>query len=88
MIGFFRLIGFALVVLTVFYVLIGLYARSVRREALEERWDRGDGTGTRDDFIRQGMDRYRSTLRWKLVIGVYVVPIVGLAVLIYVLNFT
>ncbi len=88
MIGFFRLLGFALVVLTVFYVLIGLYARSVRREALEKQWDRGNGTGSRDEFIRHGMDRYRGILRWKLLIGVYVVPIVGLAVLIYVLNFT
>lgn len=82
-----RLALFGLVGMTVLYVLISVYSRSVRREKLEKQWDEGDGTGEREAFIREGMEAYRHSLRRKLIWGVYVVPVVAVSILIYVLNF-
>jgi len=81
--GFFGLIG-----LTVLYMLISVYSRSVRREKLEKQWDEGEGTGEREAFIEEGMAAYRHSLRRKLIWGVYVVPIIAVSILIYVLNFS
>ena len=80
--GFFGLIG-----LSVLYLLLSLYARSVRRETLERQWDEGDGTGEREDFVRAGMETYRHSLRRKLILLVYVVPMVAVSGLIYLINF-
>ena len=40
MIAFLRLIGLVLVVELIFYALIYIYVRSLRRESLEKEWDR------------------------------------------------
>ncbi|WP_028030441.1 hypothetical protein [Gemmobacter nectariphilus] len=87
MIGFIRLGFFLLIVLSVLYVLISVYARSLERERLEKRWDSGHGTGERDAYIEEGMARYQKSLRRRLLWGVYIVPVVVISVLVYVLNF-
>lgn len=88
MIGFLRLGIFLLIGLSVLYLLISVYARSLERERLENRWDAGHGDGERDAYIRDGMARYQKSLRRRLLWGVYIVPLVVIGVLIYVLNFT
>lgn len=87
MIGFIRLGIFLLIGLTVLYVLISIYARSLARERLEKRWDAGRGKGSREHFIDLGMKKYERSARRRLLLGVYVVPIVVISTLIYVLNF-
>lgn len=87
MIGFFRLGLILLVGLTVLYVLVSVFARSLERERLEKAWDAAQGPGERAAFIAEGMARYSSSLRRKLLWGVYIVPVAVISVLVYVLNF-
>lgn len=76
-----------LVVLTVIYVALSLYSRSVRRGKLEEWYDEEPRDVDRDAFIEQGLKDYDGSLRRKLIWGVYVVPLTLIAVLVYVTNF-
>jgi hypothetical protein len=85
--GWIRLAAIGFVALTVFYLLISIYSRSIRREKLEKRFDAGGVAGDRDAYIEQGMARYEKGLRKKLIWLVYIVPALSVAGLIYILNF-
>ena len=87
MIAFFRLAVFGLIGLTVLYVLVSIYARSLERERLEKRWQAEGEKGDRDAYVRAGLERYSTSLRRRLILGVYIVPVVAIGVLVYVLNF-
>lgn len=82
-----RLLGMGLIVLTVVYICLSLYSRSVRREKLETEWDEQGRTGDRDAFVQQGLQDYDHSLRRKLILGVYVVPILVVSAIIYLTNF-
>lgn len=79
------MLGF--VVLSVVYVLVSLYSRSVRRERLEKRWEEEQIGGDREAFVRAGLKEYDRSVRRKLILGVYVVPVIVIGSLIYVINF-
>ncbi len=82
-----RLIFMLLIVLTVIYIVLSLWSRSVRRRKLNEYWDRKGLTGDRDAFVQRGLRQYDNSIRRKLLLGVYVVPLVLIAVLVFVTNF-
>lgn len=92
MIAFFRLAVVGLVALTIVYLAVSIYAASVRREQLEGEWADNPPAGAdaeaRASFIAKGMRTWRHGFRHKLILGVYVVPILLVAVIVYVLNFT
>ena len=50
-------------ILTVVYLLVSVYSRSVRRERLEKQFDAGDVPGDRDAYVEKGMEAYRHGLR-------------------------
>lgn len=77
----------ALVVLTVIYVIISAWSRSVRKEKLEEEWDEEIREGDREAFIEDGLREYDRSLRRKLILGIYVVPVVFVLAMLYVVNF-
>jgi len=85
--GLIRLLIFGFIGLTILYLIIGVYSRSIRREKLENKWkamhpDGGD-VHDRDAYIEKGMVEYQSGIRPKLILLVYVVPALAvLAVLI------
>ena len=86
-----RLFIAAFVVLTVIYVFLSLRQRfrtraRLEREFLEEHGPEVDEARL-DAHIREGMREYERSLRRKLILGVYVVPLVVVATLIYVINF-
>ena len=90
MIGFLRLAVIGFVGLSVAYLLLSIYSRSVRREALEKRWaedhpDGGDPDG-RDAYIEVGMKDYEKSLRKKLIVLVYIIPLILMAVTMYLVN--
>lgn len=87
MIAFLRLGIVLLVGLSVLYVLVSIYARSLERERLEKEWDAAQGPGDRAAHIEQGMLVYARSLRRRLLWGVYIVPVAVISVLVYVLNF-
>ncbi|MFM2389789.1 MAG: hypothetical protein RLZZ437_1344 [Pseudomonadota bacterium] len=87
MIGILRLVVCGFIALSVIYLLVTIYARSVRREALEKEFDAGGIEGSRDAFIEAGMKEYHGSLRRKLLLLVYVVPMVVVGLTIYFVNY-
>jgi len=87
MIALARLMVVGFVVLTIIYVALSLYSRSVRRGKLEREWDEEGQSGDRDAFIEKGLQDYDGSLRRKLILGVYVVPVGVVTLIIYLTNF-
>jgi Ca2+/Na+ antiporter len=87
MLGLARLVIILLVALTIVYISLSLYSRSVRRRKLEAEWAEEGRTGDRDAFVREGLEDYDGSLRRKLILGVYVVPLALIALIIYLVNF-
>lgn len=77
--GFVRLVVFGFIGLSIIYVLVSLYSRSVRLEKLEKQWaeehPNGDGSD-REVWLREGMEDYQKSFRPKLILLVYVVPVI------------
>lgn len=87
MLGFIKLFAIGMVVLTVVYISLSLYSRATRRDKLEKAWDDEGMTGDRDAFIDNGLREYDGSVRRKLILGVYIVPITAIAAIIYFTNF-
>jgi hypothetical protein len=81
----FIVVGF--LVLTVIYLSLSLYSRAVRRAKLRQKWDEDIRRGDRDEYVRRGLKIYDRSLRRRLLWGVYIVPVVTIAVVIYLVNF-
>ena len=90
MIAFIRLAVFGFIGLSIVYLAVSIYSRSVERERLEKDWDADNECGgdspARDAYIEAGMKSYEKSLRKKLIWLVYVIPMVAVAVLIYLTN--
>ncbi len=82
-----RLIFMLLIVLTVIYIVLSLWSRSTRRRKLNDYWDRKGLTGDREAFVKRGLKQYDNSIRRKLLLGVYIVPLVVIATLVFVMNF-
>lgn len=74
--------------LTLIYWIISAYSRSVRREKLERAFDAGGIGGLREDFVAAGMAHYEHSLRKRLIVLVYVIPVVLIVAIAYVVNHT
>ncbi|MCH5377310.1 MAG: hypothetical protein JJ992_25385 [Planctomycetes bacterium] len=85
-----RLVVFGFLFLSIVYLAISWYSRSVRREKLEDRWldDHPGDTESpdRDAYIKDGMTRYEHGLRKKLIWLVYVVPTVVVIAILVITN--
>ena len=81
-----RLVVVGFVVLSIIYVCLSLYSRFVRRRKLVAEWEE-TRQGDRDTFVDEGLQDYDGSLRRKLILGVYVVPTLLVAVIIYLTNF-
>ncbi|WP_107498288.1 hypothetical protein [Thalassobius sp. I31.1] len=86
--GLIRLIIFGFLGMTIAYWLVSWYSRSVRLERLEKEWD-ADPQG--DDAARQahldaGMAAYENGFRKKLILLIYVVPVVFVITAFFVTN--
>lgn len=90
MIALIRLMVIGFIVMSIFYVLISIYSRSVRRERLEKSWDEenpdGADAAARHEYIEDGMRQYESSLRKKLIWLVYVIPTLLVITLLYLTN--
>lgn len=87
MIGGIRLAIFGFLFLSVIYILVSIYSRSVRRENLENEWDEEVKEGDRDAYIETGLKDYEGSLRKKLILLVFIIPIIVVTGLVYVTNF-
>ncbi len=92
MMGFLRLLLAVLVIGLVFYALLSIYFRSLRREELEKHWDTrhpdhaGDSPERRA-FIRRAMEGFSKTLRARLVALVLVLPLAAVAIIVFYVNY-
>lgn len=82
-----RLLILVFVVQTIVYVSIALYSRSRARARLNEEWEEEGHTGDKDLFIQEGLEAYEGSLRRKLLLGIYIIPFLIIAFLVYVANF-
>ncbi|AXI48356.1 hypothetical protein C1J03_21590 [Sulfitobacter sp. SK012] len=83
-----RLLFIGFIVLTVIYVCLSLYSRAVRRGKLRAEWHEGPQDIDKETFVDQGLAEYDTSLRRKLILGVYVVPVIVVSVIIYLTNFS
>ncbi|MFC3628980.1 hypothetical protein ACFOM8_05920 [Paracoccus angustae] len=91
MAAFVRLILFLLIAEAVFYLLLRIYIRSLRRERLEEIWDArhpamAGNTPARRAFVRRSMIGFDKTLRSRLLLLVFVLPNLAVMGIIYWIN--
>lgn len=86
--GVIRLFFMAFVVLSVIYVSLSLYSRAVRKGKLETAWLEEGANGDKDAYVRAGLKDYDSSLRRRLILGVYVIPMVIVGTILYLVNYT
>lgn len=87
MVPLFRLLIGLFIVQTVVYVLLSMQSRARHRNKLEAEWRASGRSGDMEGFVETGLDAYDVSLRRKLLLGVYIVPLVLIAVLVYVSNY-
>lgn len=85
--GLLRLLVISFLILTVVYICVVFYSRSVRKAKLREWYEEGDKSQSLDQYIQQGLREYEGSLRRKLIWGVYIVPLLLLILVIYLTNF-
>jgi hypothetical protein len=79
--------------LTIIYFLVGIYARSVRRERLEKQWDsdpasEGGLPADRAGFVENGMAQYEKGLKKRLLLLIYILPVAAVIATAYVINWS
>jgi hypothetical protein len=85
--GLVRLVVFGFLFLSIIYLSLSGYSRSVRREKLENEWDEDKPEDvSRDEFVKNGIVDYNNGLRPKLLLLVYVVPTALVAAIVYLTN--
>lgn len=91
MIALLRLIGIVIAVEALFYVLLTIYIRSLRRERLEEEWNARHPNmavdhDRRREFVRKSMVGFEKSLKSRLLLLVFVVPTMAIMAIIYYVN--
>ncbi|WP_151719566.1 hypothetical protein [Gemmobacter serpentinus] len=86
MIAILRAWALAFVILTVFYWLLRIFFRSTRREKLEKRFAARGMEGDRDAWVEAQMKDYNRSLRVRLLWLVYILPMAGIGITIYLVN--
>ena len=88
--GFIKLVVFGFLGLSVIYLSVSIYSRSVRKERLEDEFDAenpdGGAPGARDAFVAEGLKSYDASIRPKLIGLVYVIPTVAIGAIVYMIN--
>ncbi|MTH64686.1 hypothetical protein [Paracoccus shanxieyensis] len=92
MMAFLRMIALVIVIELIFYVLLGIYLRSTKREELEKEWDRrhpdysGDSPARRV-FVRRSMLGFNRTLKARLAKLVLILPVVAIVLIVILVNY-
>lgn len=75
------------IVLTVIYIGVSIYSRAVRRRKLIAEWEQERPIESRETFVAKHLEDYDTSLRRKLILGVYIVPVCVISLIVYVTNF-
>lgn len=80
-----RILGI-FVVLTAIYIALSIFKRWEERRRLGADYDSRQAAGEVDEpralYVQRGMDAYNRSLRRKLLLGVYLIPLITVAVLV------
>ncbi len=87
MIALARLLVVGFLVLTVVYICLSLYSRAMRRAKLRTWWVEAGRPGDEESYVEKGLAEYDGSLRRKLILGVYVVPLCLMGLILYLTNF-
>ncbi|MDF1856267.1 hypothetical protein [Pseudooceanicola sp.] len=87
MFGFIPVLVIGFVVLSIVYLALSVWSRQVRRGKLRQRWHDEGGKGDLETYIHQGLEDYDDSFRRKLILLVYIVPLVAVGGIIYVVNY-
>ncbi len=87
MLALLKLILIGGVVLTVIYIVLSLWSRRMRRGKLEREWQDTGRPGDKEEFVETGLKEYDGSVRRKLILGVYIVPVIVIGTIIYLTNF-
>ncbi len=74
--------------LTAVYIGLGWYMRWLRRQELEAEFTANQPTEDKREYVARGLKRYDRSLRPKLLIGVYALPVLFIVVLLSLANWT
>jgi len=88
MLQFLRLAVFGFLFLSILYVGVSIYSRVQRWRKLKRDWAEQGMEGDFDAYMREGLEEYDSSLRRKLILLIYIVPVVGVITIIYIMNFS
>ena len=83
---FLRVLFIFLLILVAIHLALRLWLRLKERRRLAEEWEAGPMAGDREAFMDRGMADYDRSLRKRLLWLTIVLPMAGLALLLYVLN--
>lgn len=86
MLVFGRVVVLLLIGLSVVYLSLYFYWRSGIRMRLEEDWVMAGRPGDRDAWVQDRLAPRAARLRRWLVLFVYVIPILGLSIYVYLTN--
>lgn len=82
-IGWIRNAVLLLLVLTVVYGVLTLVNRTKQKDRLKSQHINDSVPAPLDDYIADGMQQYNKSLRAKLLLGVYLFPLIVFGVLVY-----
>lgn len=77
----------AFLVLSVIYIIASVWSRVAARIRLGREWDEGDRTGDRDDYIEAGLKEYETSLKRRLLLLIYIIPMTFFAVVFVAMNY-
>ncbi|RPE67175.1 hypothetical protein EDD53_1579 [Pacificibacter maritimus] len=87
MLGFLKFFILGFLGLSLLYGLLTIYVRSLTKERLENEWAEMGSIGARDDYVEQGLQDYKKSMRPKLLLGVYIFPMIIFCVVFYMTNY-
>jgi hypothetical protein len=83
MAGWIRNIIIIFAILSAVYALLVMTANIRQRRKLRAEFDVSETSDTKDAFVEEGLKRYNRSLRPKMLLGVYLVPLLIMGALIY-----
>lgn len=76
-----------IIILSVIYLYLTIRWRWKANKELQAEFDAGAVKGDRDAYIKEGMKEYEGSFRRKLLLGVFIIPGLAIAGLVYLINF-
>lgn len=82
-----RVVVVVFVLLAIIYLWLARRQHRRERRRLNKEFDAGGIEGTRDEYVARGMEAFEHSLRHRLILGVFILPLIAIGVIVYVMNF-